>query len=169
MPRPDLNKVPGFYHRYVNFVKEEDVHAAIENNTNTAISLLERIPEEKWSYRYAEGKWSIKEMIQHVIDADRIFSYRALCFARGEKISLPGFEENDYAEASDADRRTKKELISELATVRQSIQQLFRSFSEKQLVGAGTANGNPISVNAIGFIIPGHLEHHLNVLKERYL
>jgi len=169
MPRPDLNEVPAFYHRYVNFVKEEDVHTAIENNTNSAVSLLKNIPEEKWSYRYAEGKWSIKEMIQHVIDADRIFSYRALCFARGEKTSLPGFEENDYAEASDADRRTKDELITELVTLRQSIQQLFRSFSNKQLAGVGIANGNPVSVNSIGFIIPGHLENHLNVLKERYL
>lgn len=169
MPRPDLATVPAFYHRYVNLVTEEDLLVAIEKNTNASLKFFEKIPDEKWEYRYAENKWSIKEMVQHIIDADRIFSYRALCFARGEKQSLPGFDENEYAALSDADRRSKDELILELKTLRQSIQQLFRSFSEQQLYRTGIANGNPISVHAIGFIIPGHLQHHLNVLTERYL
>lgn len=169
MPRPDLSTVPRFYHKYVSQIQAEEVNEAIEENTENTLSFLRDIPEEKWSHRYAEGKWSIKEMIQHVIDAERIFSYRALCFARGEKLSLPGFEENDYAAASKADGRTKEALLEEFETVRKSIQQLFASFDEEQLTVTGIANNNPISVNAIGFIIPGHVQHHVNILKERYL
>ena len=169
MPRPDLSTVPKFYHSYINQVKEEEVSNAIDANAQSVIEFLRSIPEEKWSYRYAEGKWSIKEMVQHIIDAERIFSYRALCFARGEKNSLPGFDENNYAAASKADNRSKDDLIHEFETVRSSISQLFASFDEAQLNAVGVANNNPISVNAIGFIIPGHVQHHMNVLKERYL
>ena len=169
MARPDLNTVPAFYHKYVNQVQEENVNDAIQKNTESSIAFLNSIPEEKWEYRYAEGKWSIKEMVQHIIDTERIFSYRALCFARGEKQSLPGFEENGYADASRADRREIRSLIEEFETVRKSIEQLFASFDEEQLSGIGHANNNPVSVNGIGFIIPGHVQHHVNVLKERYL
>lgn len=169
MPRPDLTTVPAFYHKYVNQTNEENPSNAIQSNTNATLAFFREIPPQKWNYRYAEGKWSIKEMLQHIIDAERIFSYRALCIARGEKASLPGFEENDYAAASKADRRTSTELISEFETLRTSIQQLFDSFDEEQLTSVGTANGNSISTNAIGFIIPGHAQHHINVLKERYL
>lgn len=108
-------------------------------------------------------------MVQHLIDAERIFAYRALCIARGETVSLPGFDENIYAAASKADGRTKEELLAEFKTARQSTAQLFVSFDEAQLAATGTANNNSISVNAIGFIIPGHVQHHLNVLEERYL
>ena len=169
MPKPDLSTVPEWYHRYINQVQEEDLDKAIQTNTETSIQFLHSIPEEKWNHRYADDKWSIKEMIQHIIDAERIFSYRALCFARGEKTSLPGFEENDYAAASKADTRSKEELIEEFETVRKSIQQLFNSLDEEQLHSVGIANNNLISVNAIGFIIPGHVQHHINILRERYL
>jgi len=169
MPRPDLQMVPEFYHKYVNKVHNEDVKKAIEDNTEETVRFLQAIPDEKWNYRYADGKWSIKEMIQHIIDGERIFSYRALCFARGEKTSLPGFDENDYADASKADRRSKEELIREFEAVRQGTQLLYAAFDEEQLASIGTANNNPISVNAIGYIIVGHIKHHLAVLQERYL
>jgi len=169
MPKPDLSTVPEWYHKYLNQIREEDLNNAIKKNTESVVQFLRSVPEEKWSYRYAEGKWSIREMIQHIIDAERIFSYRALCFARGEKISLPGFEENDYAAASKADKRSKEELIEEFETVRKSIEQLYASFDDEQLKAVGVSNNNSISVNAIGFIISGHVQHHINVLKERYL
>ena len=169
MAKPDLATIPEWYHKYVNQIQEQDLNRAIQLNTQSSIQFLKSIPEEKWSHRYAEGKWSIKEMVQHIIDGERIFSYRALCFARGEKISLPGFEENDYAAASKADSRSKEELIEEFETVRKGIELLFASFDEEQLSSVGVANNNPISVNAIGFIIPGHVQHHINILKERYL
>ncbi|MDQ6610732.1 MAG: DinB family protein [Bacteroidota bacterium] len=169
MSKPDLSTVPAWYHNYINLVLEEDAKSAIKKNSDIAIAFLQSIPEEKWDYRYAEGKWSIKELVQHLIDTERIFAYRALTFARGDKTGLPGFEENEYAAASKAGRRTKESLIDELKVVRLATEMLFHSFDEEQLKLMGTANNNPISVNTIGFIIPGHLKHHINVLKERYL
>lgn len=169
MPKPDLATVPAWYHNYIKQVQEDDVLNAISHNSETAFTFFKTLPDEKWSYRYAEGKWSIKEMLQHIIDAERIFAYRALCFARKDTTALPGFEENDYAAASNADKRNKEELLTEFETVRKSIEQLFVSFDEEQLASIGTSNNNPISVNSIGFIIPGHAQHHINVIKERYL
>lgn len=169
MPRPDLATVPQWYHKYIEQVAAEDALEAITGNGKTALLALQAIPGEKWDHRYAEGKWSIKEMIQHLIDAERIFAYRALCIARGEKASLPGFDENSYAEASKAGRRTKEELIDEFETARQSTRQLFACFDGEQLGATGIANNNSVSVNGIGFIIPGHVQHHLNILEERYL
>jgi len=169
MPKPPLNTIPTFFHRYVNLVQEDEVSTALRNNTGAMFSFLEKIPEEKWSHRYVEGKWSIREIVQHLIDAERIFSYRALCISRGEKQSLPGFEENDYAAASEADRRSKEELLSEFRSVRDSTEKLFASFSEEQLHKTGVSNNNSISVDAIGFLTVGHGQHHLNVLQERYI
>lgn len=169
MPRPDLDTIPEFYHKYVQLVTEDDVVAALENNTTQTLSLLRNIQDEQWDHRYAEGKWSIKEMVQHMLDAERIFSYRALCFARGETASLPGFDENNYAAASAADGRLKEELIDEFEAVRKATVLLFRSFSEEQLSRSGTANQKPIGVNSIGFVTVGHVMHHVNILRERYL
>ena len=169
MPKPDLSKIPTFFHRYVNLVKEEDIPTALANNLSEAVALLTDIPDEQWDFRYAEGKWSIKEMVQHMIDAERIFAYRALCIARGEKQSLPSFEENDYAAASNADKRTKSALLDEFTVVRVSTEALYRSLDEAQLNQMGVANNNPITAAGIGFITVGHVMHHLNVLRERYL
>ena len=169
MPKPDLETVPQWFHRYIQQVAEEDLLTALKHSTAAALQLFDFVEESKWAYRYAEGKWSIKEMVQHLIDADRIFAYRALCIARKETVSLPGFDENSYAAASNADSRTKASLIEEFETVRKSIDQLFASFNQEQLGATGVSNKNSISVNAIGYIIPGHLQHHLTILKERYL
>lgn len=169
MSRPDLSQVPQWYHGYVNQTQEDDPLTAIRHNSERASSFLRSIPETKWSHRYAENKWSIKEMVQHIIDTERVFAYRALCFARQEKASLPGFSENDYAAASKGDNRKVDDLITEFETVRKSIEQLFASFDDEQLAAVGIANNNQVSVNAIGFIIPGHMQHHLNILQERYL
>ena len=169
MAKPVLSEVPSFYHNYVKLVEEDNVAEAIQINGERSLSFFRNIPTEKWDHRYAEGKWTLKELLQHIIDGERIFCYRALCFARGEKTSLPGFDENTYAAASKAGKRKGDELISEFETVRKSTDQLFTSFDEEQLAMNGTANNNPISVNSIGFIIAGHVQHHLNIIKERYL
>ncbi|HEV7334263.1 MAG TPA: DinB family protein [Flavisolibacter sp.] len=169
MPKPELSTIPAFYHNYVNRVEEENTIEALQKSHTQTYSLLQAIPTEKWHYRYADGKWSILEMVQHMIDAERIFAYRALCIARGDKGSLPGFDENAYAENSGADNRSATELLEEWTVVRQSTILLFKSFNQEQTARTGIANSQPISVNAIGFIAAGHALHHLHILQERYL
>ena len=169
MPQPNLQQVPHFYHNYIKLVKQDNLNEAFAEHPNTLSNLLQGLPMEKWNYRYAEGKWSIKEMVQHMIDTERIFTYRALTIARKDKVQLPGFDENAYAANSNADHRQPDKLLLELKTVQQSVAQLFESFDEDQLASTGISNGNAISVNAIGFITVGHALHHKNILQERYL
>lgn len=169
MPRPDLSRVPAFYHNYINKVSKEDLNAIFTDHQHQFLDLLTSIPPEKWDYAYAEGKWTIKEVVQHVIDGERIFCYRALCFARKDTTPLPGFDENDYALYSKASQRTPNDLINELKTVQKSSADLFASFDREQLEATGTANQNPNYVLGIGYIIVGHTLHHMDILKERYL
>ncbi|HWJ89800.1 MAG TPA: DinB family protein [Flavisolibacter sp.] len=165
----DLSRVPSFYHGYINRVAERSLTAAFEVHPPQLVAFLKNIPEAKWDHRYAKGKWSIKEMVQHIIDAERIFCYRALCFAREDSTALPGFDENLYAETSKADRRQKNDLIEELESVQRSSKQLFNSFDEEQLGATGVANGKEIYDEGIGYIVIGHALHHQSILAERYL
>lgn len=133
------------------------------------IRFVQNIPMDKFDFRYEEGKWTIKEIIQHIIDTERIFGYRALRISRNDKTPLPGFEENDYAANTDANSRGLQGLLTELALVRESTLALFKSFSEEQLKRMGIVSNNEISVRAIGFILIGHQKHHQKVFQERYL
>ena len=169
MSKPGLQSVPAFYHNYIKLVADDDLYEAFVKYQITLLALLQNLQPEKWNYQYATGKWTIKEMVQHIIDTDRIFCYRALCFARKESAALPGFDENNYAVASRAARRTEADLMKELKVVQQSSAQLFASFDEEDLHSGGVSNGNFISVAAIGFSLVGHTLHHVNILKERYL
>lgn len=169
MARPDLSRVPEYYHGYIGMVTENEVLSALEKGRKRFNRLLEGIPRKKRSYRYAKGKWSVRELVQHVIDAERVFAYRALCFARRDPTPLPPFDENEYAINSKAEGRKWKDLVREFNLVRDSSIVLFRSFDEEQLESAGTANNKSIYVLAIGFIIAGHAAHHAGVLRERYL
>lgn len=169
MARPNLNEVPSFYHNYVRRVPENDLMPALRNQTPSFLRFLNRIPAAKRNYRYARGKWTIKELLQHMIDAERVFAYRALCFARQDKTALPGFDENSYAASSKAQKRNWEDMIAEFKSLRQSTELLFASFDRQQLGSKGIANNNPISVLAIGFIVTGHAYHHLHILRERYL
>jgi len=169
MSRPDLERVPAFYHNYIHQVEALNLPQALQKHATDTIPFLQTIPADKWTFRYAEGKWTIKELVQHIIDAERIFNYRALCFARHDETALPGFEEDFYAANSEANKRSPEELLEELLIVQKSSVLLFQSFSEAQLEATGVANGNPIYVNAIGFIIAGHTLHHLKIIRERYL
>lgn len=168
MPRPDLSRVPAWYHGYINHVQENDLMKALETQSPAFIKFLKKIPEQKRNYRYAKGKWTIKEMLQHIIDAERIFSYRALCFARQDQTPLPSFDENAYAEHSKAGKRDWNEMVEEFRLLRQSNEILFRSMDKKQLNSTGIASGNPVYVMAIGFIMVGHVNHHVRILQERY-
>ncbi|MFD2568014.1 DinB family protein [Pseudotenacibaculum haliotis] len=132
-------------------------------------AVLATLPEDKELYRYAEGKWTIKELLQHAIDTERIFNYRALRFARNDKTSLQGFEQDDYNDVSNANDRNFKEILSEFNAVRMSTILMYQSFSEEALTRIGTASGSPMSVRALGYLSAGHVNHHLRVFQERYL
>src|SRR5687767_12428454 len=169
MPRPDLSRVPAYFHVYINQVSETELMDALKNQSSSFIQFLEDMPAEKRDFRYAEGKWTIKELLQHIIDAERVFSYRALCFARKDDTPLPSFDENVYADNSKAGNRNWDDLVNEFKAVRRSTEILFRSFDKEQLESGGIASGNPNYVMAIGFILAGHVNHHVKVIKERYL
>lgn len=127
------------------------------------------LPEEKLSYRYADGKWTIKEILLHIIDDERIYAYRALRFARNDKTELPGFEQEDYASQSNANSRSVRSLLCELGTVRNATISLFTGLDDEALTRIGTANGNVMSVRAAAYHIAGHELRHINIIKERYL
>ena len=169
MSKPLPANYPGHFQRYIDQVPETESLSAIINQGPEIMPFLSTISEEKSMYAYAEGKWTIKELLQHIIDAERIFTYRALCIARGEKENLPGFEENDYAANSFANNRRWDSLVKEFLTVRQSTELLFKSFTEEMLDNLGTSNNKTIDVSSIGFIIAGHYYHHKKILLERYL
>jgi len=167
--KPLENEYGAYYERYVAMVKSDNMSQALMNSVTFSDEFWSSIPEELGNYRYAEGKWSVKELLQHIIDTERIFSYRALAIARGESIALPGYAENAYADNCFADSRTLQSLADELRVVRQSSIHLFKSFAEERLEMIGTASNSPLSPRAAGFILVGHEIHHINVVKERYL
>ena len=169
MPRPDLKQVPKWYHGYINQVKGNDFLPEMKAQGSDMIRFLKKIPEAKRNFRYSKGKWTLIELVQHMLDAERIFAYRALCFARKEKISLPSFDENEYAAHSKAGKRAWDGLLNEFKTLRLSNEIMFASFDKDQLKTTGIANNNSFSVNAIGFIMVGHVNHHMRIISERYL
>ena len=169
MPKPIAADYPEYFGKYINQVAEEDLTEAFKNQFPKIEHLLRSINEEKAGYAYAPGKWTLKELLQHIIDAERIFNYRALCFARKETTSLPSFDENLYAGNSNANARSWKSLSNEFIDVRRSTEDLFKSFSNEMLQQKGTANNNAITVLSLGFITVGHVTHHIKVIEERYL
>ncbi len=169
MANVDLSRVPEYYHKYINLAIDDDLKTALERHQTELVSFLKNIPKKRWDYRYADGKWSIKEVVQHIIDAERVFAYRALRFARKDQTPLPGFDENLFAGYSNADKRKKKELIEELKTVQKSSAQMLSSFDEEQLEQPGVASNQPTFVKGIAYILIGHALHHKNILEERYL
>jgi len=141
----------------------------LEVSLHTFIRFVQNIPMDKHDYRYAEGKWTIKDIIQHLIDSERIFAYRALRFSRYDKTELPGFDENHYVEHAYANKRHMKDLLTELSTVRHATMQMFSSLNEEQLLRSGIASGHNVSVRALGFMTIGHQNHHMKIFQERYL
>jgi uncharacterized damage-inducible protein DinB len=163
------NEYSKFNATYISALDNVNLIEELEICLHDFIRFIQNIPMDKFDYRYAEGKWTIKDIIQHIIDAERIFSYRALRISRNDQTPLPGFEENDYVENTNANARSIQELLTEMATVRQSTLLLFKSFTEEQLQLMGIASNHPISVRAIGFLVIGHQKHHQRIFKERYL
>ncbi len=165
----ESNEYAEFYAGYISLVDNENILNLLNDQLQEFIELSQSIPQEKALYRYAENKWSIKELIGHMLDTERIMAYRALCIARNEKKSLPGFEQDDYVQNGFFNDRNWNEMLEEYSLQRKANILLFESFNESVLKTIGIANEKEISVRALIYIIAGHERHHLNILKERYL
>lgn len=158
-----------YYAQYISKAGDASLLEALKISTEALNDLFDTISDEKMNYSYADGKWTIKEMLLHIIDTERVFAYRALRFARQDTTSLPGFEHNDYVVVSGAKNRSKASLLQEYNAQRASTIMLFANFNDEMLKSIGNASGNPMSVRALGFVIAGHETHHCNILRERYL
>ncbi len=158
-----------YFEKYTALVPEKDILSALLNQSKILNDFFGSVSEEKAEYAYAAGKWTLKEMLQHLIDTERIFGFRALSIARKETVTLNGFDENSYAANSFANKRTWAGLVNEMKIVRESTTLLFSSFTEEMQNTAGNFSAATATVKTIGNIIVGHFYHHLNVANERYL
>ena len=169
MTKSDIAVLPQFFDRYINLAGNSDLIDALTQAASFASLLPVETAESLGDRIYAPGKWTIRDIIQHLIDTERIMAYRAMRFARNDKTSLPGFDENLFGHNAQATRRAVADLYAEYAQVRQSSITLFQSFDEEMLHRNGTASSVTISVLALGFMLVGHPVHHANIIRERYL
>ena len=168
IPRPVAPEYAPYYGRYIDKVPDGDLLRTLEDQGRETQAVLAGLSEAKALHRYAPGKWSVKEVIGHVTDTERVFSYRALRFARGDATALPGFDENAWVPAGSFDARSLADLAAELDAVRRATLTLFRGLDAAALARRGTASDNAVSVRAIAWIIAGHERHHVALLHERY-
>lgn len=169
MSKTSSTDYPGYFQKYIDQVPETELMQAFSQQSSLIIKILDGISESESELAYATGKWTIKEVLQHLIDCEWIFCYRALAFARGEKNNLPGFDENEYAANSNANKQNWSDLKQAFIQLRMATEILFKSFSPEALIATGIANNNSCSVSSIGFIIIGHSYHHLKIIETRYL
>lgn len=169
MRRPESGSYPEYYERYISKVATDDLISTLLTEHYDTIDLITSVDLETQHFRYAEGKWNMLEIIQHLIDSERIFAFRALSIARGETQVLPGFDENAYAVESHAAKRNMNDLAREFSVVRASTVELLKSMSDEMVERSGMANGKPITVAALFYIIAGHELHHRNIIEERYI
>jgi uncharacterized damage-inducible protein DinB len=168
-PAADGGEFLPYYAAYVALVPPGDVLARLESQLADTVAVVDGVGEERAGHRYAPGKWSVRELLGHVVDSERVFTYRALCAARGETAALPGFDENAWTAGADFDRRSLNSLMGELTAVRRATLALFRNLDEAALARRVVANGAPVSARALAWIIAGHELHHRRLLQERYL
>lgn len=167
MPRPAPTEYAPYYANYISQVPEEDVLAALESQLADMLAVLRGTPESQGDVRHAPFKWSVKEVVGHLADCERVMGYRALRFARSDDTPLPSFDENAYVPAGEFDSRTLADLTDELEAVRRSHLALFRGLPESAWARTGLANNNPVSVRALAYIIVGHSRHHTAILRQR--
>ena len=167
--RPEGIEFHPYYNTYISKVESENFFEELKKSCQLTCQLLPSLTHDQWNYRYAPGKWSIKEVLLHIIDTERIFAYRALRIARNDMTPIEGFEQDEYIPFLEADHRTPSSIIDEYRAVRKSTLELFRNFTEDMLSRVGTASERPFTPLAIGFIIAGHEIHHLNIITDRYL
>ena len=166
--RPDVSEYAPFYHGYVQAVPEGDIVELLRSGGQELLDAVGRIPEDRGGFRYGPEKWSIREVLGHLIDAERIFSYRALRVARGDHTPLASFDENAYVKTAGSDARTIADLVRELRAVRESTVLLFQSLPDDAWGQRGVASGKDVSLRALAYITAGHARHHLRILRERY-
>ena len=167
---PKIEYAP-YFERYMHLtaLKDKTIIQNLESAQDEFERVLRNLPDTKHSYSYASGKWTLKELIQHVIDTERVFCYRALSFARNDQTSLPGFDQDVFVDNDTANERDYYDLLDEMKVLRKSSIQLFKSFSKEALLRIGVASDNKMSVRALGYLFSGHQIHHINIVKERYL
>lgn len=167
--KPNVSEYAPYYGKYIGLVPDGNILDILVEQNEFINNFFSEISEEKSTYRYAEGKWSIREVLGHIIDTERIFAYRALRISRNDKTALPGFEQDDYVPNSNHANTSIKNLTEEFVLVRKANLKLFESFTDEMWMRTGTASGNPVSVKAAVYVLAGHPIHHINVIKERYL
>ena len=167
--RPGADEYPAYFEGYVSLVPAGDVLDTLAGQITETLRTLRDIPEGRAGLAYAPGKWTIRQLVGHVVDSERVFAYRALCIARGDTAPLPGMDQNVYVEHANFDARTLRDLAGELERVRATTLDLLRNLDEAAWLRRGTANGSEMSVRALAHIIAGHEAHHVKVLRERYL
>ena len=169
MTKHDLPFLPQFFDRYIAYANDTDLLVQLEESVKTLQDLDLAPLEQLGDYVYEVGKWTVRDIFQHIIDTERIMAYRALRMARHDKTDLPGFEENDFAQTAHANTRTLRDLLDEWTTVRLTTMQLFWNLSRQDVLQIGTASGQRITPLALGFVIIGHPLHHFKVIQERYM
>ena len=169
IPRPRLEDLPASTHGYVQKVVGDDALHALTSQRQSTARFLTTVPESRASFRYAEGKWSLREVVGHVSDSERVFAYRLLRFARHDATPLSGFDENQWMPHARFEKRSLEDVVAELMTVRAATLVLISSLDEEALACRGVANGNSFTVAGLAWIIAGHEAHHMGVLHERYL
>jgi len=169
MSRPLENEYAPYFQNYVSQAPEEDILPAMRSQVDALDVLLDRVAPDHETYRYAEGKWSIREIVGHLIDGERTFGYRVLCIARGDTQNLPGFDQDQYMLTAPFDQIDLEDLLSEFRLVRLSNIAMLRTFDEAAWMRMGTANDSAVSVRALVYIMVGHVRHHMAVLRDRYL
>lgn len=168
--KPEASEYAPYYDKYISLVPADGmVLQHLYNNRKMIDAFLMTLPPERWEHRYAEGKWTIKEMLLHVIDTERVFAYRALRIARADATPLSGFDQEVFVPASNANNRTVSSLLEEYAVVRQATLTLLGNLTDEAWGRMGTASECPVSVRALAYMTAGHELHHLNIIKERYI
>ena len=169
MSRPQPAEYDPYYQKYVGLVPEDEILPAIEGQIDELNKLFDGVPEEKGTFAYADGKWTVKEVLSHLIDGERMFAYRVFRIARGDKTPIEGFEQDGYIENAHANRRTFSELLNEFSLLREANILFFKNLESGDWVRTGTANNVEISVRSLAWIMVGHIRHHIAILRERYL